>query len=211
MKINEMFHAIQGEGPESGTPTFFIRLSGCNLECSFCDTSYHKNGQEMNIGEVEKIIAADTTINHITFSGGEPTLQEQELKQLFKLLNTEQYRFRHLNTSIETNGTNYTTLPLDTIVVSPKKQAVDDTILRWYTKMPNTFFKFVYENANDLWWEDVVRRVPLPRNRVYIMPEGATREEQTSKMPEVMEYCLKTKFHFSARLHVLAYNQKRGV
>jgi 7-carboxy-7-deazaguanine synthase len=43
------------------------------------------------------------------------------------------------------------------------------------------------------------------------MPEGSTREEQISKMPEVIEYCLENKFHFSPRLHILAYDTKRGV
>lgn len=211
MRVCEIFRAAQGEGPEVGVPTTFVRLGGCNLKCSFCDSQYHNDYKEMSINELENILFNELDSTHITFTGGEPILQQPELSQLFDKLISEKYRFRSITTSLETNGTLITTLPFDNIVISPKKQAINDLVLKYYAELPNTSFKFVYENKKDLWWEDVIKRCNIQRSRVYIMPEGKTREEQIKKMPEVIEYCIQNKFKFSARIHVLAYDQKRGV
>jgi len=212
MKISEIFGpVIQGEGPEAGTPTIFIRLSGCNLNCDFCDSKYHKNGKEYSVEEVEsEIIKRD--LEHITITGGEAVLQEKELKKLFDLFGSVRYRLSHYNISLETNGTILTQLPYDRIVVSPKKQAINKDVLKQYAQDDrNVSFKFVYENSNDLWWEEVIKTCKLNKKRIYIMPEGMTRDEQLRKMAEVMEYCSKTGYKFGPRLHTLAYDNRRGV
>jgi 7-carboxy-7-deazaguanine synthase len=205
VKICEIFGpVIQGEGIEAGTPTIFIRVSGCNLSCSWCDTKYHANGKEMSLIDIRNEIIKKG-LNHITISGGEPNLQDDSLYEL--ITNT----LAEYNFSLETNGTIFTNAPYNIITVSPKKQKIEESVLKLYAYMKNTYFKFVYENKNDLWWEKVIQKCYIPHSRVYIMPEGATREEQIKKMPEVMEYCSKKGFKFSPRLHVLAYDTKRGV
>lgn len=73
----------------------------------------------------------------------------------------------------------------------------------------NVRFKFVYESSK--WWEKVINKLHIPQNQVYIMPEGKTRKEQLQKMPGVIEYCKLKGYNFTPRLHVLAYNKKRGV
>lgn len=205
MKVCEIFSAISGEGPEAGTPTIFLRLSGCNLSCDFCDTKYHTEGKEYELGDVENGILESGTGFHVTVTGGDPVCQDDEMKMLMC-----EY-LPNFKWSLETNGTIYTTCPYETIVISPKKQRIEEGILKRYAYMKNTYFKFVYENKDDLWWEKVIKDCYILKERIYIMPEGATREEQLKKMPEVMEYCLKKGYKFGGRLHVLAYSDKRGV
>jgi organic radical activating enzyme len=206
MRVNEIFHAVQGEGPNVGTPTVFIRLSGCNLNCDFCDSKYHKNGKDMFIDEIINSLW-DYHCKDITLTGGEPTLQEEGVNELMKSM-------RGCKFNLETNGVIKTNLPYDNIIVSPKKEKICLETLTAYNEVemrPKTWFKFVYENANDKWWEDIIRKLNIPNDRVYIMPEGKSRKEQIEKMPEVIEYCLEKDYKFGARIHTLAYDNKRGV
>lgn len=204
MKVNEIFRAVQGEGKEVGTPTVFVRLSGCNLNCEFCDSKYHVEGDEMEFDELEKQIKS-FDIKHVTFTGGEPALQNTELTSFIGT------RLNGYITSVETNGTMIVSPVFDNITISPKKQKINDEVLKYYAELPNTTFKFVYENANDRWWEEVVDRNELPKDRIYIMPEGATRTEQQKRMPEVIDYCIEANVKFSSRIHILAFDDKRGV
>ncbi|MEM1582972.1 MAG: 7-carboxy-7-deazaguanine synthase QueE, partial [Candidatus Bathyarchaeia archaeon] len=86
MKISEIFFSIEGEGIEIGRPEVFVRLSGCNLRCSWCDTKYAlKNGKEMSIEEIIQEIGKYPCKN-ISITGGEPLLQRKELLELVKRL-----------------------------------------------------------------------------------------------------------------------------
>lgn len=73
MRINEIFYSLQGEGFFTGTPAVFIRFSGCNLKCPFCDTN-HQHGQEMSEDEIAGE-AAKYSAKHVVITGGEPSLQ----------------------------------------------------------------------------------------------------------------------------------------
>jgi len=141
---------------------------------------------------------------HIIFTGGEPLLQNEFIKKYVN--KTKDFKF-----SIETNGTLFQKINLDTFVISPKKQKINIDALKEYSKFNNTYFKFVYESAKDKWWEQVIKDANLPLDRVYIMPEGKKRGEQIKKMPEVIQYCLDNNYKFGIRSHVLAFNQKRRV
>ncbi|NLD46596.1 MAG: radical SAM protein [Clostridiaceae bacterium] len=96
MKVNEIFLSIQGESMTSGFPTIFVRFTGCNLRCSYCDTAYaYENGEEMTVHEVlEKI--RRLSYKRVCLTGGEPLLQP-EIESLLDLLPDH-------NVSIETNG-----------------------------------------------------------------------------------------------------------
>jgi len=205
IRLCEMFNCIQGEGLEIGQPTFLLRLSGCNLHCDFCDSKYHTSGKEISVESLVSKIEMDSKGDHLTISGGEPTLQERELRRMFKLLPPSYTK------SLETNGTRLTNLKYDVIAVSPKKQQIVLSILKKYVEKDNTFFKFVYENKTDKWWEEVIKKCGIPTSKVFIMPEGMTRQEQLKKMPEVIEYCIENNYNFCPRLQVLAYNKRRGV
>lgn len=102
IKVCEIFASIQGEGREIGKPTVFIRLSGCNLRCSWCDTKYAlEEGREFSL---EEIIAKVNGFNLSTVSitGGEPMTQRTGLRELVRELKRIGYRI-----SLETNGTLY--------------------------------------------------------------------------------------------------------
>lgn len=111
MKINEIFYSLQGEGFWTGTPATFVRFSGCNLRCSFCDTA-HQKGTHMT----EKEIVAEVAKNpakHVVITGGEPSLVLTEslvdrLHQAGKFV------------SVETNGTHPLPANVDWITISPK-------------------------------------------------------------------------------------------
>lgn len=205
MRVNEIFKSLQGEGPEIGQPTIFLRLTGCNLKCKFCDTAYARcEGKIMKVNEVKDKIES-LKCNHVTITGGEPLLQENQIYKLLTQLKAD------VKVSLETNGTVHTSLPVDIIVISPKKQKIDSKILKKYSQNSDAYFKFVYEDKNNKWWESIIFSLKLPLDRVYIMPEGKTRKEQLNKLGEVAEYCIKKGYRLSLRAHVLAWDNRRGV
>jgi len=98
MKINEMFLSIQGEGIQAGLPTFFIRTTGCNLRCRYCDTKYaFREGKEMRIKEILDKVQSQP-YKRICLTGGEPLLQP-DVKILINELIKRSYLI-----DIETNG-----------------------------------------------------------------------------------------------------------
>lgn len=111
LKINEIFYSIQGEGRNTGMPAVFVRLSGCNLKCSFCDTKYEEY-QEMLTLEIVKIIEQYNCPN-VIITGGEPLIQD--LSDLFYQLKSKGF-----DILLETNGTINTDLLFDWITMSPK-------------------------------------------------------------------------------------------
>ena len=115
MIINEIFYSLQGEGVHMGKPSIFIRLSKCNLRCSFCDTEFD-SGHEMSLEAIHEAIKQWPS-RRIIWTGGEPTLQlTDEVVAYFKALGYHQ--------SIETNGTRRPPRGLDYITCSPKKEAM---------------------------------------------------------------------------------------
>ena len=113
-KINELFYSLQGEGFHTGTPAVFIRFSGCNLKCSFCDTQ-HEEGKWMTdeeiIGEVTKY-----PTDNVILTGGEPSLWIDE-DFISKLHSNHKY------VCIETNGTHKIPSNIDWVPCSPKEHA----------------------------------------------------------------------------------------
>ena len=102
MKVFEIFPSIQGEGPYQGIPTAFIRLSGCNLRCRWCDTPKTQDGstgEEMTVDEVFGHVKR-LGLSHVCITGGEPLIQQDELLSLLKELHEGGYIV-----GIETNGT----------------------------------------------------------------------------------------------------------
>src|SRR5512137_1321494 len=98
MKINEIFHSIQGESSFAGRPCTFIRLTGCNLRCSYCDTVYaYSEGREMSIPEILEAVSAFPA-DLVLVTGGEPMLQ-REVGDLFRTLLDRDY-----TVCVETGG-----------------------------------------------------------------------------------------------------------
>ena len=117
LRINEIFFSAEGEGGRQGQPTIFVRLSGCNLRCDFCDTRYAwEEGQEINqeiilskIGRLREKYKADW----VSITGGEPLVQD--IKPLVEKLKQAGFKIQ-----IETNGTKPITFEVDWLTVSPK-------------------------------------------------------------------------------------------
>ena len=111
MKVNEIFYSLQGEGHFTGTPAVFVRLSGCNLRCGFCDTD-HAGGVEMT---EEQIVAQASghAARHVVITGGEPSLQLTGT--LVDLLHQAGFFVQ-----VETNGTRELPPAVDWVTCSPK-------------------------------------------------------------------------------------------
>jgi 7-carboxy-7-deazaguanine synthase len=119
LKINEIFYSLQGEGLRQGEPTVFIRLSGCNLKCDFCDTQYAwDKGRDLSIDQICSEVE-DIRLHHpsrwICLTGGEPLFQD--ISSLTQRLKADSW-----NIQIETNGIFYQILPVDWYTVSPKPE-----------------------------------------------------------------------------------------
>ena len=214
MKIAEIFLGAQGE-IDVGVPSIFIRFSGCNLiesnnACKFCDTLWAEKGRETRLLDVIHKVRKYNCKN-IVITGGEPLLHAEDLLLLVKNLHGEGY-----NITLETNGTIYDYRIfsyVNKISCSPKKQCLKLDVLKRLNNLPNknVRFKFVYEDKKDKWWEGIVKSLTIPTFKVWIMPQGKTREEQLDKMQEVVEYSIRKGYNASPRLHVLIYNNRRGV
>jgi 7-carboxy-7-deazaguanine synthase len=109
LKVNEIFHSVQGEGANAGMPAIFIRLAGCNLKCDFCDTEW-ETYKEMSVEEIQKEIS-QYPCKTIIWTGGEPLLQ---------LTKEILYEFEDYDNILETNGTIKIPTKFSYITVSPK-------------------------------------------------------------------------------------------
>lgn len=119
LRTTEIFFSVQGEGLRQGEPTIFIRLTGCNLECSFCDTKYAWKGGKpytsLQILEEVNTIRRIFQAEWVCLTGGEPLLQD--LTELAAGLKKEGFRIQ-----VETNGLLYQDLPVDWYSISPKPE-----------------------------------------------------------------------------------------
>ena len=112
-KINEIFHSLQGEGYHSGTPAVFVRFSGCNLRCAFCDTQ-HQTGENMSLEEIANEIEKHPIAPLVVLTGGEPSLF---IDEAFVAVLKQKTGKR---IAIETNGTRPLPSNLDWVAFSPK-------------------------------------------------------------------------------------------
>ena len=120
MRVNEIFYSIQGEGAHTGTPCVFIRLSGCNLKCPFCDTDF-KDYKEMDEYEiVDAVCELSDKCNNVVITGGEPTIVDTTV--LIDLLQENGYYV-----AMESNGTRKPPFLLNWLTISPKEPFVGNT------------------------------------------------------------------------------------
>ena len=117
MKVNEIFYSLQGEGAKTGTPAVFVRFSGCNLKCPFCDTDF-KDGKEMDEYEiVDEVCRQCIQAPLVVLTGGEPTLQATP--ELIDLLQQNGFEV-----AMETNGTRTAPYNVNWLTISPKQAYV---------------------------------------------------------------------------------------
>ena len=112
-KVNEIFYSLQGEGFNTGTPSVFVRFSGCNLKCGFCDTR-HSSNTTMSLEQLVDEVARYKDAALVVLTGGEPALQVDEV--LVKALKSATGK----TIAIETNGTRQLPQGIDWVTLSPK-------------------------------------------------------------------------------------------
>ena len=112
-RINEIFYSLQGEGFHTGTPAVFVRFSGCNLRCTFCDTQ-HQAGEMMSLQEIVNEVNRYPIAPLLVLTGGEPSLFIDEA------LVAELKQKTGKKIAIETNGTRPLPTNLDWVTFSPK-------------------------------------------------------------------------------------------
>ncbi len=211
LKICEIFKSIQGESSFVGWPCLFVRVSGCNMRCKYCDTNYAWNdGREMSINE---IIAEFSNLkgNLVLLTGGEPLLQQQTpvfLDRLIKLGYT---------TLVETNGSlDIAPLPADTVrIVDIKCPGSGESERFYWDNLKNLRdcdeVKFVITDRSDFEWckEFVLQSLFEFRGNILISPAFGMIEPK-----ELVSWILESNLHlrFQLQLHKLIWGpHKRGV
>ena len=237
LPINELFYSLQGEGTLAGVPSIFIRTSGCNLRCWFCD-SYHTSWEpthgQMTLNEIIKQVEEYDQINHVVLTGGEPLIHDQTVDLL------EQLDDMGYHTTVETNGTIYRDAPIDLASISPKLasstptadkdpkgdgewaerhdlERIDINVLAELVDAYDSQLKFVITGSDDL--PEIERLLEqlrskastaIPDSDVLLMPEGTTREDLDGSRNKVAELAIEHGYRYTPRLHVDLWDDAPG-
>lgn len=224
--VSEVFGpTFQGEGPSAGSAAAFVRLGSCNLACSWCDTSYtwdasrHDLSGNLTVRRTDDVAAQLLSIGVplVVVTGGEPALQALEAAHLAR-----QVIAGGVAVEVETSGT----VPLGPlaaearlIVISPKLASsgvAERARLRWdvlaaAAALPQSVLKFVVRGPDEL--EEagaVARRAGAPPDKIWIMPEGTSRDVILARMAALAQPVAARGWSLSGRLHVLLWNDEQG-
>jgi len=228
MKVSELFYSIQGEGKLVGVPSVFVRASGCNLRCTWCDTPYASwdpEGEELAVDEIVRRVLAYGA-RHVVLTGGEPMI----MPDVVPLCEALKSHGRHI--TIETAATVFKPLPLDLASLSPKlanstphdraggrfaaaherQRLTVDVIQQFIDVAPDFQLKFVVSSEADLgeieaiigrlrWWTP---------SDVLLMPEGTSAVELETRASWITELCKRHGYRYCPRLHIALYGNARG-
>lgn len=239
MLIAEIFESLQGEGLLAGTPSTFVRTSGCNLRCVWCDTPYTSwapEGEPMTVAQILERVRS-LSPRHVVVTGGEPLMATG----VIELCHSLRAEGRHV--TIETAGTifpesfeNLAAIPIaDLMSISPKLASStppSDTPAGWATrhdaarrrddvimglmKAGAYQLKFVIDTPADLaealaWLDDLgLGAGRVDAERVCFMPQGRSAEEIAGATTWLASECERLGFHFAPRHHVTWFGHTRG-
>jgi 7-carboxy-7-deazaguanine synthase len=227
VKISEIFYSVQGEGILVGTPSVFVRTSGCNLRCIWCDTPYTSwapEGSEQPVGAIIEQVRRYPA-RHAVVTGGEPMIAP-EIAEL-----TAGLRGLGLHVTVETAGTVFAAAACDLMSISPKlanstpweraggrwarqheRLRIDVAVLRRLMESYACQLKFVLERPEDLPEVlAIVERTGAARERVVLMPEGTDADILRARGQWLVEIAKREGFRFSPRLHIELWGNRRGV
>ena len=228
MKVAEIFHSIQGEGKLAGVPSVFVRASGCNLRCVWCDTPYTSwapEGEQISVNDiVAQVLKFDA--RHVVLTGGEPMI----MPDIVELCSSLKQAGKHL--TIETAATVWEPLKLDLASLSPKlanstpldreggkyaamheKQRLNFSVIqKFIDESPDFQLKFVVADESDLQEiQQILQKLTgWEPSDALLMPEGIDAATLNARAAWVSDVCKRTGFRYCPRLHVELYGNKRG-
>lgn len=207
LKINSIYESIQGEGIDQGKPTTFIRFSGCNLKCSWCDTSYHNEGKMMSVSEIVSEVGKYKN-RHIYITGGEPLMQiyNPDFKKLIKEL-IFIYDIR-----LATNGTielpnyleNYVYFDIDCKCPS-SGISYDDFNLDMLDISGNSSLKFVVKDDKDLEFVDSVLKDDRIKESSAVKIISPCLPNSPEFLQKVWKFAIEHQIRFSYQIHKLIF------
>ena len=224
MRIAEVFYSLQGEGSLVGVPSVFIRTSGCNLRCAWCDTPYaswQPEGDDWDLDQILGAVRSFSAARHVVVTGGEPMIAPEIVPLTVRL------RALGLHITVETAGTVFQPVECDLMSISPKlsnstpsgpfaaphdRLRIQPAVLGELMARYPYQLKFVVEKPADL---EEIRALVLDlgaeRERVILMPEGTDRDRLRERSVWLAEVAKDEGVRFSPRLHVELYGNRRGV
>ena len=223
MKVAEIFYSIQGEGSLIGVPSIFVRTSGCNLRCSWCDTPYTSwkpEGENLSLDAILEHVAAYPA-RHVVVTGGEPMIAPDIVPLTGRL------RSQGLHITIETAGTVDAPVDCDLMSISPKlanstpegpwaaqheRLRYQPTVLRRLIESYDYQLKFVVARPEDLGEiHQMVGELQADLGKVILMPEGVEPSVLRERGVWLAEMAKREGFRFSPRLHIELWGNRRGV
>jgi 7-carboxy-7-deazaguanine synthase len=230
MLIAEIFYSLQGEGELTGVPSVFVRTSGCNLRCAWCDTPYaswNPEGEAQSVPQIVAQVELQPGGRHVVLTGGEPMIA----KEIHALASELKKTGRHI--TIETAATVAPDgVACDLASLSPKLlNSAPDAIehatwrkkheaTRWQPDVVRAWidaydyqFKFVVarpDDVDELEHMLAVLHREIPRHKVLLMPEAVTLEKMRDRAAWLSELCKARGYRYAHRLHLELYGNKRG-
>jgi len=223
--ISEIYESFQGEGPFAEETSLFIRTSGCNLRCSFCDTpftSWNPEGEQVTLDQLAERVQT-TDAQHVVLTGGEPMLAPQ-LAEL-----SDVCRAAGKVITIETAGTVDRSVECDLMAISPKLRNSTPDDHAWSVRHEETrhqpavirslfgrydaILKFVIDHQADV--DEVAAYLTqfpeIVADKVWLMPQARTQQELAERCDWVRSAADANGFRFSSRLHIQRFGNQRGV
>lgn len=223
LRMSEIYIAKQGEGQYAGTPSVFVRTTGCNLRCWFCDTphtSWKADGETLTVTEILPMVLAHD-VDHVVITGGEPLIQPAIVTL------TEQLKAAGRFITIETAGTLFRPVEADLISLSPKlsNSVPQDelwnlrheqlrhapTVIAQFRERFDCQFKFVIDKLEDLSEVDeYVSSLKISQSEIWLMPQARTPDELREKNAWLAGEAEHRGWRLSPRLHIERFGNVRG-
>ncbi len=231
MLVAEIFRSLQGEGALAGVPSVFVRTSGCNLRCGWCDTPYASwapEGEALGVDAIVARVRAHAGPRHVVLTGGEPLIAPG-IHALAAALRGHGY-----HVTVETAATVAPDgFACDLASLSPKlanaapgeradaawrrrheeTRRRPDVLAAWLDAAPDYQLKFVIRDPADVDEAEALLRDTgraVPPHKVFLMPEGVTLEALRARSGWLGELCQTRGYRYGHRLHIELYGHTRG-